>query len=190
LASNNELVELASRAKEYDPGAFGQLFDLYFERLRRYVYYRTGDLDMAEEIASEVFSKALSGIHRFDDRGGTLGPWLYGIAKNLIARHREAQAKAQLVGLEGAAGVPGGSSPEKVAMRNETCEDLYRAISMLSDDYKDVVILRFIEGYDVKTVSQLMNKSPGTVRVLQHRAFGALRGILRSIDGPISFEVQ
>ena len=182
MSSKNDLVELARRAKAYDPLAFGELFDLYFEKLRRYVCYKTGDIDMAEEIASEVFSRALAGIDSFDDRGGTLGAWLFGIARNLVARHHESMAKNLTVDLEQVLSLSGGSTPEVTILQNESYADLYRAIGQLSDPHRDVVFFRFIEGYDVKTVAQLMDRKPAAVRLLQHRAILAIREIMTAED--------
>jgi RNA polymerase sigma-70 factor, ECF subfamily len=180
LSSNEDLVELARRAKRHDPLAFGELFDLYFEKLRKYICYQTGDLDMAEELASEVFTKALAGIDSFDDRGGTLGAWLYGIARNLVARHRESRAKNTTVDIEQVLTMTNGGSPEGIALLNETYSDLYRAISTLSPMYRDVIFLRFIEGNDVKTVAELVGRKPAAVRLLQHRAIIALREVMTS----------
>lgn len=178
MSSKDDLVDLARRAKACDPQAFGELFDLYFEKLRRYICYQIGDLDMAEELASEVFSKALGSISRFDDRGGTLGAWLYGIARNLVARQRESLAKNRPVDFEEVLSITDGNTPEQAFLRNESYGDLYRAIGVLSDDHRDVVFFRFIEGHDVKTVAELMDKKPAAVRLLQHRAIIALRGVM------------
>lgn len=175
MTSKKKLIELASRAKQYDQDAFSELFDIYFEPLKRYIYYQTGELEVAEELASEVFTKALQCINDFSDRGGTIGAWLYGIARNLVARHRYDKSKAHTVALGKAELLAGKESPEKSAIDSATYESLYDAISDLPNEQKEVVVLRFIEGFDSKTVASLMGKKPGAVRALQHRAIVALR---------------
>ena len=67
-------------------------------------------------------------------------------------------------------------------LQNESYADLYRAIGQLSDPHRDVVFFRFIEGYDVKTVAQLMDRKPAAVRLLQHRAILAIREIMTAED--------
>jgi RNA polymerase sigma-70 factor, ECF subfamily len=182
MSSRGDLVELARRAKRHDPLAFGELFDMYFEKLRRYIGYQIGDLDAAEELASEVFTRALAGIDNFDDRGGTLGAWLYGIARNLAARHRESHARLVTVDIEQVLIISNASSPEGTVLRNETYADLYRAICSLSPVYRDVIYFRFIEGNDVKTVAELTGRKPAAVRLLQHRAILALRQRMAASD--------
>lgn len=168
-------VEIASRARGYDPEAFAALFDAYFEKIRRFAYFHTGDEHLADDLASEVFSQALESIGGFTDRGGTIGPWLYGIARNVIASHFRSSAAKPVVPLDQAAVVPSGDCPEDEALANLSYEGLYSALSVLPEEQKAIIVMRFIEGYDVKTVARALKKRPGAVRTQQHRAIGALR---------------
>lgn len=171
---------MASRAKRAEPEAFGELFDLFFEKLRRFMYYHTGDLNAAEDLASEVFVKAMDGIDKFEDRGGTVGAWLFGIARNMLARHREAAGKASFVELGDDLTQDEDEYPEKLMLTFSSHEQLYDALRMLPDEQREIVLLRFMEGYDVKTVARITGKKPGNVRVLQYRAIGALRKMFES----------
>ncbi len=172
-----ELVETAVRAKDYDPEAFSRLFDLFFERMRRYMYYHTGSLDTADELASELFASALESIGSFQDRGGTIGHWLYGIARNLLYEHFRSEGKVVREPLDHAPAVGDWSDPESHALDNLDYEDVYRAVDQLPDEQRNVVILRFIEGYRVGEIASIMGKTPGAVRALQHRAMVSLRKI-------------
>lgn len=179
MPSKGKLGEIAARAKRYEPEAFAALFDLFFEKMRRYIYFHTGDMEVAEELSSEVFAQALESIDNFEDRGGTIGPWLYGIARNLLAEHFRTVGKVHTLPLEHGSTLPGAEDPEGQVMRGLTCEDLYRAVEHLPDEQREVVILRFIEGYRVKEAAEIMGRSPGAVRALQHRAMVSLRKALR-----------
>lgn len=169
------LVDIASRAKKYDPEAFAEIFDLFFEKIRRYMYFHMGDIDMAEELTAEVFTRALESIKNFDDRGGSIGSWIYGIARNTLAGHYRSIGKSSIVPLDSEFPAPETGKPEETVLSELTYADLYRAIALLPPEQQEVVILRFIEGYRVKTVAKIMNKSPGAVRALQHRAVLSLR---------------
>ncbi|MBU1672681.1 MAG: sigma-70 family RNA polymerase sigma factor [Actinobacteria bacterium] len=168
------LVELAERARLYEPEAFGEMFDLYYEKLRRYMYYHTGDLDASEDLASDVLTTAMEKIEGFDDRGGTLGAWLFGIARNLLARRREAASKSSQVELDEASAVPVEQTPEDLVLEADSHESLYEALSRLPDEQREVVLLRFLEGYSVKEVAGMIGRKPGAVRALQFRAVRAL----------------
>ncbi|MCJ7653459.1 MAG: RNA polymerase sigma factor [Actinobacteria bacterium] len=173
--SKRELIDIAARARRYELEAFERLFDLYFERLRRYAYYKTGDIEMAEDMAADVLTKALESIDNFKDRGGTIGAWLFGIARNLLAREREAAGKAETVELDGDLPVTEEEQTEKIVMAKLSHEELYEALRNLPEEQREVVLLRFMERHDVKTVARIMRKRPGAVRALQFRAISALR---------------
>jgi len=175
VGSHWDPVETASRAKKYDPEAFAVLFDEFFEKIRRFAYFHTGDPHLADDLAAEVFSQALESIASFKDRGGTIGPWLFGIARNVVASHFRASGAKQTVQLDEGIRSPEAEGPEQRALENLSCEELYEALATLPEDQRAIVILRFIEGYDVKTVASIVNKRPGAVRTSQHRAIAALR---------------
>lgn len=173
-----DLVDIASRAGRSEPEAYAELFDLFFEKLRRYAYYKTGDIDLAEDIAAEALTKGLESMGGFEDRGGTIGAWLFGIARNVLARHREASGKAELVDLD--EDLPGleEERPENIVLARMSHQNLYEALSRLPEEQREVVLLRFMERYDTRTVARIMEKRPGAVRALQHRAISSLRGML------------
>lgn len=176
MGADRDLVEIASRARGYDPEAFAALFDIFFEKIRRYVYFHTGDEDLADDLAAEVFSQAIESIGGFTDRGGTIGAWLFGIARNVVASHFRSAAAKPVVPLGDAAVVPSEDCPERQALETLSYEGLYRALEILPDDQKAILVLRFIEGYDVKTTAKILGKRSGAVRTAQHRAIAALRG--------------
>lgn len=175
VISSQELVDVAARAKRYEPDALARLFDLYFEKLRRYMYYKTGNLDRAEDLAAEALTRGIESIEKFEDRGGTIGAWLFGIARNLLARERESDGRAEMVELEERFPAEEEEQPEKILLVELSHEELYEALSRLPDEQREVVLLRFMEGYDVKTVAQIIAKKPGAVRALQFRAVRALQ---------------
>lgn len=179
-ASRSELAELASGARERDPEALARLFDIFFEKLRRYAYYKTGDLDWAEDLASETLAKGMESIDRFSDRGGTIGAWFFGIARNLIARRREELGRAQLQDLDSVLTTDTGELTEDVVLSRMTHEELYAALSKLPEDQREVILLRFMEGYGAGDVGIIMGRRPGAVRALQFRALRALRQVLSS----------
>jgi RNA polymerase sigma-70 factor (ECF subfamily) len=180
VADDWDPVDIASRARAYDPEAFAALFDAFFEKIRRFAYFHTGDAHLADDLAAEVFSRALESIDRFTDRGGTIGPWLYGIARNVIAGHCRTSAARQTVPLDETVAAPEYDCPEEAAIRTLSYEGLYEALSSLPDEQRTIVILRFIEGYDVRTVAKVLNKRPGAVRTQQHRAILSLRRHFKS----------
>jgi RNA polymerase sigma-70 factor (ECF subfamily) len=183
LISTQELIDIAEKVKLYEPEALTRLFDLYFEKLRRYIYYKTGSLETAEDLAAEALTKGIESIDGFKDRGGTIGAWLFGIARNLLAREREAADKAEMVELEDELPVEEEDQPERLVLVKLSNEELYQALSRLPDEQREVVLLRFMEGYDARTVGEIMGRKPGAVRALQFRAIQALKDMFEPGGG-------
>lgn len=177
LVSNQELIDIAEKARSYEPEALARLFDLYFEKLRRYMYYKTGNREKAEDLAAEALTKGIESIDRFNDQGGTIGAWLFGIARNMLAREREADGRAEMVELPEEMPLGEQMQPEHLVLVKLTNEELYQALNRLPEEQREVVLLRFMEGYDAKTVGKIMGKRPGAVRALQFRAVNALKGM-------------
>jgi RNA polymerase sigma-70 factor (ECF subfamily) len=178
LEPDSKAVGLSARVKRGEREAFEEMFDIYFEKLRRYAYYRTGDMDTAEDLAAEALTKGMESISGFEDRGDTLGPWLFGIIRNLLSRHREQASKAVHVELDESVACDERDGPESSVLETLTHEQLYRALEKLPDEQREVILLRFMERYDVRTVARITGKKPGAVRALQFRATTALRRIL------------
>ncbi len=168
-------VDIASRARQYDPEAFAALFDVFFEKIRRFVYFHVGDAALADDLAAEVFRQAIESIGSFKDRGGTIGAWLYGIARNVVASHQRLAGRTPTVQLH--EGLPSREedAPEARVLARLSYQDLYAAMARLPEEQREILILRFIEGYNVKTVAKILKKREGAVRAQQHRAIVSMR---------------
>ena len=81
------LRALVDLAKEGDSEAFGQLYDHYVTGVFRFIYYRVGSQQLAEDLTSETFVRGLRAIQRFNWQGKDFGAWLTTIARNLVADH-------------------------------------------------------------------------------------------------------
>lgn len=166
--------DLIRRAKARDEEAWAELYDLHYASLYRYAFARLRSREEAEDVAAQVFLEALRGIDRFAYRGKPLLAWLYRIARNLIADHlRYEIRKDRSMQLH--------SGREEFApAADESLEtmELLEAISKLTIDQQEVLILRFFMAQPAKATAQLLGKNETAVFALQVRAIGALRRIL------------
>jgi RNA polymerase sigma-70 factor (ECF subfamily) len=170
---------LIQRAKQGDCSAFAEIFDRHYPAIYRYIAYRVSTEAIAEDLASEVFVRLVEKIEDYVYRGHPLRAWLYTIARNLVNDHHRRSGRAETVPLdEGlAAGTPDPESVADVALNQER---LAQALDCLTEGQQQVVILRFLEGLDIRTVAQVVDKSYGAVKALQHRGLAALRRALES----------
>jgi RNA polymerase sigma-70 factor (ECF subfamily) len=173
-ADESSLIE---RAKQGEPAAFAALYDRHQPTVYRYVFFHVGDATAAEDLTSEVFVRLVEKVDQFAYRGRPLLAWLYTIARNLIIDHRRRAGRSPPLPLH--EGMPADTaSLDETAERRLTQERLTAAMAALTDDQRQVVLLKFIEGLDNDGVAQMMNKSVGAVKSLQHRALAELRRAL------------
>ncbi|MFQ5813533.1 MAG: sigma-70 family RNA polymerase sigma factor [Anaerolineae bacterium] len=172
-----EQRELIRRAKECDLSAFARLYEHYYQDIYNYIRYRVPDTPVAEDLASEVFLKALESIDSFTFRGLPLSVWLFRIARNLMVDYfRSRPSRPDLPLREELLPAEGG--PSDVFERKLTQQQLTRGLSHLTGDQQEVIILKFVDGLSNTEVAQILGKSEGAIKSLQHRALNSLNRIL------------
>jgi RNA polymerase sigma-70 factor, ECF subfamily len=174
-------ASLVARATRRDTVAFERLYSLYFDRVYRYVRLRLDNPADAEDVTATVFYRAWSRIDRFSPKhDASFAVWLYRLARNLIVdTYRRARVVLPLerASEHDAGGEPAGDAENEVEWRL-TIAELRAALQALTDEQREVVVLRFVEGLSARAVGEIMGKQEGTVRGMQHRAIEALRHVL------------
>jgi RNA polymerase sigma-70 factor (ECF subfamily) len=174
---------LLERAREDDAQALAEIYDLYAESIYRYLYRYLGDEAQAEDLTSEVFLKLLQALHTPRAPRDHLQGWLYRVAHNQAMDWFRRQKKRVSDSLE----VGPDGHPELVAVddaplssleKRQSQQQLREAIRRLTTDQQRVILLRFGEGLKCKEVAELMGKSEGAIKILQHRAIKRLRKLL------------
>ncbi len=164
-ADERLLVEAAQK----DPARFGDLYALHFELVYAFISRRVGTRDVAEDLTSEVFHKALANLQRFEWRGVPFGAWLLKIAANAITD--QAKRSQRELSFEDPPEI--GTRP-----RMEEAQDLarlFRLVNELPEDQRSVVVMRFAEGKSIREAAQQLGKTEGAVKQLQFRGLENLR---------------
>jgi RNA polymerase sigma-70 factor (ECF subfamily) len=167
---------LVDDARALSEAAWAEIYRRHAQQVYAYIYFRLGDRHAAEDLAADVFVRALAGIQGYSYRGTPLLAWLYRIAHNVTADYRKAAARrAQHQMME----PPEEIEEHRDALRdfNER-QDMLGAIRALTEDQQQVVILRFYHEMSNAEVSTVMGKPEGAVKALQTRALRSLRRIL------------
>ncbi len=182
MAEYSEDERLVRRAQEGDQAAFGKIYELHQPVVFRYVYYRVGDVSTAEDLTSTVFTRLVEKIDSYRYRGHPLLAWIYTIARNVVADYHRDTERSRVVPLDDRL-VDRSSNVESAVQRRLTKSRLAAAMTELTEEQRQVVILRFIEGMSCKEVGRMLDKSTGAVKALQHRGLAALARILGP-EGP------
>jgi RNA polymerase sigma-70 factor (ECF subfamily) len=135
---------------------------------------RTGAKAEAEDLVADVFLRAMEALDRYEDRGLPFVAYLFRIARNgAIDRTRRSRPESSIEDL--VHHPEARHNVEADAIRNAEQRALVAALAKLKAEYRDVLVLRFIEGYGAADVGRMTGRSEGAVRTLQHRALERLR---------------
>lgn len=175
-----ELKELVKRAKKKDKEAFELLYKTFYLKVYKYMVYKTGDMQTAEDLTQQTFLDAFSSIESFRWFGSGFSSWLMRIAYykamdyfRLSYKQKEEQGIHKSTEVEPA---------ENTYLEKERADTLKEAIAKLKDNHKKVIEYRFVTGLNLEETAKVMGKSIGAVKVLQFRALCNLKKLLGDID--------
>jgi RNA polymerase sigma factor (sigma-70 family) len=164
------------RASKSDAAPFRELYERYARPVYGFHLRRTRDEHAALDFTAETFAQAWLSRSRFrDEAGGSAGPWLFGIARNLLAqsvrrRTIELAACERLGVLNRLEHEPATVEPSEIWL-----EGLVEALDELPDGQRDAVELRIVEDLDYEQVAQRLGTTPAAARVRVTRGLGHLR---------------
>jgi RNA polymerase sigma-70 factor (ECF subfamily) len=172
--------EAVESARGNNPEAVGWLYELYFDRLYRYVYIKLGDATEAEDLVEQVFLKMIESISTFEWQGSTFAAWLYRIAHNqIIDKHRREGRRPQ-VPLEPVSDtLPSEQDdPHHLAEQSDLRGHLLASMDQLTDLQAQVIALKFGGDLSNQEVAAILNRTEGSIKSLQHSALDNLRKIM------------
>jgi RNA polymerase sigma-70 factor (ECF subfamily) len=170
---------LVERAQTGDPDAFAAIYTACHKRIYNYVRARVGGRQTTEDITAETFTRALRKIGTVRWQGRDICAWLYTIARNLVADHfKSARYHMELVTaspieFDRPDCTPEGD-PDALVAGYLVGLNLWAAVTHLSSEQRDCIVLRFLRGLSVAETAAVMGKNEGAVKALQYRACGAL----------------
>jgi RNA polymerase sigma factor (sigma-70 family) len=173
-------AELVAAART-DAAAFRELYERYAERIHGFHQRRTRDGDAAFDLTAETFAQAWLVRARFrDDVGGSAGPWLFGIARNVllmsVRRGRLERGAVERLGVLAA------TDATAVVPEESWIEGLDEALAALPEGQHDAIRLRVVEDLDYQDVATALGTSPQAARVRVHRGLATLRNRLSSTE--------
>jgi RNA polymerase sigma-70 factor (ECF subfamily) len=165
---------LLRQAQRGDAEAFAELYRAHVQTIFRYIAYRVSDTHLAEDLTGDVFTRALQGLDRYQDQGKPFVAWLYRIARaRVIDHYRKYDRRPAESDLEDEP-LPVDTDMDASMLRRQAASALQEAIADLTEDQQQVIRLRFIEGYRIDAIAEIMDKQPNAIKALQHRALRAL----------------
>ena len=168
MPNDHDEAKFTSLACHGDIEAFGDLYDRYRDAIFRYVFYRVSNFQDAEDLTEQIFLKTWDGMSNYREEV-PFKSWIYRIAHNAIIDHY--RTRKNDLPLQEYAVIPSDQPGlEKQAIDDERVNQLASTLRRLSPTHQHVLILRFIMGLGTAEVAEILEKTEGAVRVLQHRA--------------------
>ena len=187
--TDEQITSLLPQCQRGEAAAVEALYDLYADRLYRYMLARVGDPEVAADLSTELFVRVIRHMSSFklNERrpAASFSAWLYRIAANLITdHHRQAKRTPQVSLTDELRLTDGEPGPQNVAEQREVFARLQRAMQGLSEEQRLVILAKFGEDMSNAEVAAWLGKSEGAVKSLQHRALQALGRLLGAGDRP------
>jgi RNA polymerase sigma-70 factor, ECF subfamily len=171
---NGHIRDLVERAQLGDRSALEELYLIHFDRIYSYLHMSVGSRHDAEDLTTQTFVKMLESIGRFRWKSAPFSAWLFRIAHNLAMDHFRARRRWQ----------PEEEIPEPAGVEEDSAEEqalasigdasLLELIARLSPEQRQVLTLKFVFRFSNGEAAEILDKTEGAVKSLQHRALATL----------------
>lgn len=178
---NEEVEKLVFLSQKGDQEAFAGLYDIFINPVYRYVYYRVNSAD-AEDLVETVFLKVWENIRQYKTKKRSFSAWIFRIAHNLVVDHYRSFKDKNFEELT--LQVPDQNrqhNPIRTAQNVLDNEVLKKALNKLKKQYRDVILYKFINDLSNKEIAEILDRSEGSLRILQFRALKALKKELENM---------
>ena len=169
--------EIIAKAKK-DYQAFDYIYEKYMPQIFQYVMYRVYNREVAEDIVSTVFYKAMKNLHLFKWRKIPFSAWLYRIAFNEICNHAKKEKKQEKIRQN----ILNDDTRPAYDVNNYGSEKSFKFvhdyIAKLPIKDQNIIMLRFFEKKSFSEISQITSKNESTLRVNLHRALKKLESLM------------
>ncbi len=181
ISQNQDALQaLIAKAKEGSQPAFAEIYNLYFKKIYKFIYFRVGHKEAAEDLAEDVFVKAFEKIKTINNNN-SFDAWLYQIARNkIIDYYREKKSTIALEEVENTLEYET-NVIDAVDLKDRQ-KALLKMMKELGTEQQAVLKLKFLEDFSNKEIAELLNKNEGAIRVIQHRAITKLQELINKPD--------
>lgn len=181
----SDIQALIKRIQQGKSDLFGQIFDMFGDRIFRFAYLKTGDRETAKDLVSDTFLGAFQSIKHYKKQSGAkFSTWLFSIAHKKIVDYYRWQKNRKNVSLEKISNILIDKSESNLDKINKEQQHqlIIKYLHKLPQNLREILILKFIEELDYPEIQQITGKKQGNIRVLLHRGIKKLKEELQK-DG-------
>ncbi|OGY90853.1 MAG: hypothetical protein A3H70_03940 [Candidatus Komeilibacteria bacterium RIFCSPLOWO2_02_FULL_48_11] len=181
MHSNNRDRFLLEAVLAGDEEAFGRLYDKYVVKIYRFVSFRVGSKESAEDLTAEIFLKTWQYVKQGSRQIENVKALIYRIAANAIIDHYRQSGNEYLALSEDCWNqIVDQTSLSDEAQKKDDLRQVYQAIKFLSPADRELVLMRYSNDLSVKEIAEILGKNPGAIRTALHRALKTLKAIIKN----------
>lgn len=166
-------IDLIKSCQNGQSEAFSEIYDKYFDKIYRFIYYKVSHRETAEDLTSVTFTKALENIKKFNADKGLFSAWLYKIARNNTIDYY--RSKKEISDIDN---VPNLYHEENFAenmTKNQQLQNIKEKLDILSEDQREIIVMRVWNEMSYKEISEVVGKSENNCKVIFSRSIKQLK---------------
>ena len=184
MKEEEKIRDLVNKAQNGDDHAFAEIYGRYFTPIYRFIYFKVGNREEAEDLTQTVFMKVFKSLDRFRFRDNPFSSWIYRIANNMVIDFFRKKKSLPLLDenpedwqLEFA---DDALNPVEEAEELELAWSARQAIAEMKDPDRQVLVMRYIDGLSYKDIAETIGKTEEAVRQISSRSIRALKMIFKN----------
>jgi len=171
MTAEFDLIKSSQNGNRED---FGKIYDIYFAKIYRFVYYRTSHKETAEDLTSDIFIKAFAALKTFDPEKGSFAAWIFRIARNkIIDFYRTKKTNQDISGLQ----LKSGENLAENFDAKNSLQKVLKKLDSLTEEQKEIVVMRIWDDLPYKEISDILGRTEPSCRVLFCRAAAKLKDL-------------
>ena len=166
---------------------FASIYEIYYERVFKYIFYRVDEQYMAEELCSEVFERIITKYNSFSGNELTRDSWVFTIARNTITDYYRKKKKVFHFSLDYAINmISSKPSPDEFVLTEENNSYLIKSLKRLNEKERSIVSFKYGAGLKNVEIAKLMGLSESNVNIILYRSLKKLKKFL--VSGGFKYE--
>ena len=173
IMDKSEEQNLIKECQQGNLEKFGELYDIYASSIFRFVYFRTRHKEIAQDLTSQIFLRAMEKVDSFNSSRGQFSSWLYRIAKNLLIDHWRVK-KADL-NVDDFWNLSSSEDIAHVAQMEERVTEVRELLKKLNSEQREIIVLRVWDELSWREIAEILGKNEAACKMNFSRTLAGLK---------------
>lgn len=166
-------IDLIKNCQNGQSEAFAEIYDKYFDKIYKFIYYKVGHRETAEDLSSLTFTKALENIKKFNADRGLFSAWIYKIARNNIVDYY--RSKKEISDIDKVPDLYHEENFVENMTKDAQLQNIKEKLNLLTEDQREIIVMRVWNEMSYKEISEIVGKSENNCKVIFSRSIKQLK---------------